>query len=106
MGFTDAMPDDWIAPGETAAVSVNGFPLAVANVDGEFFAFQHLCPHQGTALGGRPLTDGCHIVCPQHSSMYDVRTGECIRPAESDGFSQSLMTFPTRVVEGVVQINA
>ena len=102
--FYDAMPVDWIGPGETAAVEVDGFPVAVANVEGEFFAFQNLCPHQGTVLGGRSLEDGSLITCPQHASRYDVRSGVCIRPASSDGFNQDLMVFPTRVQDDVVQV--
>jgi 3-phenylpropionate/trans-cinnamate dioxygenase ferredoxin subunit len=104
MGYEDAAPTDWLAPGETASVSVDGFPVALANVDGEYYAFQNLCPHQGTTLGGRPLTDGCTIVCPQHASRYDVRTGRCLEPSNPDGFDQDLMTFETRVVDEVVQI--
>ena len=102
--FYDAMPDDWIAPGETAAVTVDGFPIAVANVGGLFFAFQNLCPHQGTVLGGRPLDEECFVTCPQHASRYDVRSGACVRPSSSDGFKQDLMVFATRVVDGVVQV--
>ena len=103
--FYDAMPIDWIEPGSTATVQVDGFPVAVANVDGEFYAFQNLCPHQGTTIGGRPLEDACYISCPQHSSRYDVRTGQCVTPASLDGFAQDLMTFETRVVDEVVQIS-
>ena len=102
--FYDAMPVDWIEPGATATVSVDGFPVAIANVDGEFFAFQNLCPHQGTTLGGRPL-DGCVIECSQHGSRYDVRTGTCVRPSSPDGFNQDLMVFETRVVDDVVQVS-
>ncbi|OAA25804.1 3-phenylpropionate/trans-cinnamate dioxygenase ferredoxin subunit [Frankia sp. EI5c] len=102
--FHDAVPVDWIGPGETATVIVDGFPVAVANVDGEYFAFQNLCPHQGSVLGGRPLDEGCFIICPQHASRYDVRTGTCVRPSSSDGFNQDLMVFPTRVEDEVVQI--
>jgi 3-phenylpropionate/trans-cinnamate dioxygenase ferredoxin subunit len=101
--FYDALPTDYIAPGETTAVSVDGFPVAIANVEGDYFAFQNLCPHQGTSLGGRPLEEGCYITCVQHSSRYDVRTGTCVQPA-ADGFHQDLMTFSTRVVEDVVQV--
>ena len=104
MGFEDALPTDYLEPGDTTTVSIDGFPIAVANVDGEYFAFQNLCPHQGTTLGGRPLVEGCNIVCPQHSSKYDVRTGQCIEPSSLDGFNQDLMTFETRVVDDVVQI--
>ncbi len=101
--FYDAMPTDWVSPGESASVSVDGFPVAVANLDGEYFAFQNLCPHQGTTLGGRPVDAECHISCPQHGSRYDVRTGRCVQPA-ADGFNQDLMTFRTRVVDDVVQV--
>src|SRR5215203_1110136 len=104
MPFYDAMPSDWIEPGETTTVQLDGFPVAVANVAGEFFAFQNLCPHQGTTLGGRPLVNDCEIVCPQHSSRYDVRTGQCLAPSEGDGFNQDLMTFPVEVVDGVVRV--
>jgi 3-phenylpropionate/trans-cinnamate dioxygenase ferredoxin component len=100
--FHDALPTDYIEPGETTVVSVDGFPVALANVAGEYFAFQSLCPHQGTTLGGRPLDD-CYITCSQHSSRYDVRTGACVEPA-TDGFSQDLMVFSTRVVDDVVQV--
>ena len=102
--FHDAMPVDWISPGETAVVQVDGFPVAVANVAGDFFAFPRMCPHQGTTLGGRPLDARCMITCPQHSSQYDVTTGECVRPSSLDGFDQDVMTFPTRIVDDVVQI--
>ena len=99
------MPTDWIQPGETATVEVDGFPVAIANIGGDFYAFQNLCPHQGTTLGGRPLSEECKITCPQHSSQYDVRTGKCLAPSESDGFDQDLMTFPVRVVDDVVQVD-
>lgn len=44
MPYHDALPDDWLQPGETTVVEVDGFPIAVGNVDGEHFAFRHLCP--------------------------------------------------------------
>src|SRR4051794_40617736 len=103
--YHDALPTDWIQPGETTIVQVDGFPVAVANVDGTYFAFQNLCPHQGTTLGGRPLQERCIIECPQHSSRYDVTTGSCVAPSSPDGFDQDLITFPTRIVDDVVQID-
>ena len=105
MPFHDALPADYLEPGHTMTVAVDGFPVAIANVDGEYFAFQNLCPHQGTTLGGRPLTDSCIITCPQHSSRYDVRSGECTQPDTLDGFDQDLMVFPVRVVDDVVQVS-
>ena len=101
--FHDAMPTDWIEPGETAVVSVDEWPVGIAKVEDEFFGFQALCPHQGTMLAGRPLTERCVIVCSQHSSAYDVRDGRCVRPSV-DGFNQDLDTHATRVVDDVVQV--
>jgi 3-phenylpropionate/trans-cinnamate dioxygenase ferredoxin subunit len=101
--FYDAMPTDYIESGESTIVNVDGFPVAVAKVGGEFFAFQSLCPHQGTTLGGRPVKD-CIITCSQHSSAYDVRTGKCVAPAEGDGFDQDLMMFDVEIVDGVVRV--
>ncbi|HEY4332695.1 MAG TPA: Rieske (2Fe-2S) protein [Ilumatobacteraceae bacterium] len=101
--FEDAMPTDWIESGETATVSIDDWPVGIAKIDAEFFGFQALCPHQGSMLAGRPLEEGCFITCPHHASRYDVRSGECVRAA-SDGFNQDLMTYPTRVVDDVVQV--
>jgi 3-phenylpropionate/trans-cinnamate dioxygenase ferredoxin subunit len=84
-------------------VDVDGMPVAIANVGGEFHAFANLCPHQGAVLGGRPLTQDCLLVCPEHGSVYDVRSGSCLLPP-SEGFSSDLPVFPTRVVEDVVQV--
>lgn len=101
--FHDAMPTDWIAPGETATVDVDGRPVAIANVDGTFCAFSHECPHQSTPLGGLSLMRGRLIRCPEHGSTFDVTTGECVL-ASQDGWTGTLPTFPTRVVDDVVQV--
>jgi len=102
--YHDAIPDDWISPGETTTVDVDGIPVAIANVEGEYFAFGNFCPHQATPLGGQALQRKCIIVCPEHHSMYDVRNGQCVVPSD-DGFTGELQMFSTRVVESVVQVS-
>ena len=101
--YHDALPTDWISVGETTSVDVDGRIVAIANVKGEYFAFDNACPHQGTELGGLALYRDCLIRCPQHGSMYDVRTGQCVLPSD-DGFSGPLPTLETRVLEDVVQV--
>jgi nitrite reductase/ring-hydroxylating ferredoxin subunit len=102
--FVDALPTDWIGPGETTTVEVEGRAVGIANVGGEYFAFDNQCPHQATPLGGLPLMRGCLIRCPQHGSIYDVRNGQCVLPSD-DGFSAELPTLPTRVIGEVVQVD-
>lgn len=101
--FYEAMPTDWIAPGETTTVEVHGRPVAIANLDGTFCAFAHECPHQGTPLGGIPVQRGRLIRCPEHGSIFDVTTGQCVL-ASQDGWTGRLPTYETRVVDGVVQV--
>ena len=101
--YIDAAPTDWVAPGQTATVDVDGTPVALANVDGEFCAFANECPHQSTVLGGRPLSRGRLIQCPEHGSMFDVTTGQCVLPSQ-DGWTGTLTTYETRVIDDVVQV--
>jgi 3-phenylpropionate/trans-cinnamate dioxygenase ferredoxin subunit len=103
-GFHDAAPVDWVADGETATVDVDGRAVALANVGGTFCAFSNECPHQATPLGGLSLQRGRLIRCPEHGSMFDVTTGQCVMPSQ-DGWSGPLPTFETRVVDDVVQVS-
>jgi len=102
--FHDAMPVDWIPPGETATVEVDGRPVTIANVDGTFCAYASECPHQATPLGGLSLQRGRLIRCPEHGSMFDVTTGECVL-ASQDGWTGVLPTYATRVEGEVVQVS-
>jgi 3-phenylpropionate/trans-cinnamate dioxygenase ferredoxin subunit len=102
--FHPAMPSDWIGPGETATVEVDGWPIAIGNVDGTFCAFAHQCPHQGTILGGLPLFRGRLIRCPEHGSIFDITTGQCVM-ASQDGWSGPIDIYPTRVVDDVVEVS-
>ena len=49
--------------------------IALFNVDGQFFALDGICPHQGGPLGQGQLT-GCIITCPWHGWQFDVTTGQ------------------------------
>jgi 3-phenylpropionate/trans-cinnamate dioxygenase ferredoxin subunit len=102
--FHDAVPDDWLAPGETATVEVDGQPVAIANAQGTWCAFAHECPHQATPLGGVRLLRGKLLRCPQHGSVFDVTTGECVLPSE-DGWTGTLRLYRTRVEDNVVQVS-
>ena len=64
-----------IAPGDYASAEVDGNFVAVFNVDGEFFALDGVCPHQGGPLGKGAL-QGCIVTCPWHGWQFDVRNGE------------------------------
>jgi len=48
--------------------------VALSNVDGQLYALDGICPHQGGPLGKGTL-NGCIITCPWHGFQFDVRNG-------------------------------
>jgi 3-phenylpropionate/trans-cinnamate dioxygenase ferredoxin component len=102
--FIDAAPADYLEPGETATVDVDGTPVTLANADGTWCAFESVCPHQATPLGGLRLSRRILLQCPEHGSMFDVTTGQCVLPSD-DGWTGTLRIFRTRVVDEVVQVS-
>ncbi len=49
--------------------------VALFNVDGQFFALDGVCPHQGGPLAAGQVT-GCIVTCPWHGWQFDVQTGQ------------------------------
>lgn len=68
------------------------YEIAVANVDGTFYAFSDVCPHLRCSLAEGEL-DGTTVRCICHGSRFDVETGEVLRgPAK-----KPVEVYPLRV---------
>ncbi len=65
-----------ISAGSGKAIEVEGTPIALFNVDGNFYAISNTCKHRGGPLGEGSL-EGHEVMCPWHGWQYDVTTGEC-----------------------------
>ncbi len=80
-----------IKPGERKLVEIAGRPIALFNLNGEFFAIGDKCPHEAGSLckgklgsfadsdepGKYRLTHlGEVIKCPWHGWEFDIRTGQ------------------------------
>jgi nitrite reductase/ring-hydroxylating ferredoxin subunit len=63
-----------IKEGSGKSVEINGKPVAVFNVNGNFYAINDVCGHRGGPLGEGEL-DGNTVICPWHGWRYDVTTG-------------------------------
>jgi len=63
-----------LAPGQKTLVDYQGTPVGLFNVDGEFFAIEDVCTHDGGALVEGELHSDV-IVCPRHGARFDVKTG-------------------------------
>ncbi|MBV2132570.1 Rieske 2Fe-2S domain-containing protein [Pseudomonas sp. MAP12] len=62
------------APGARALVESAGKSLALFNVDGQFYAIDDSCPHQGASLCGGRL-DGRVIQCCAHGLRFNLASG-------------------------------
>lgn len=55
-------------------VEVDGLPVAIFNVDGDFYAIEDVCTHDGGPLAEGELK-GDEVECPRHGARFSVRTG-------------------------------
>lgn len=72
--FVKAINTSAIPVGTGKTCDVQGTPVAVFNVNGEFHAIHNTCLHRGGPLGEGGL-DGSVVTCPWHGWQYDVTTG-------------------------------
>ena len=96
---------DWIRvcaqsellPGEFKIAWDGDVPIAVFNIDGELYAIEDVCTHDGGDLAGGEL-HGYEIECPRHGARFDLRTGAALRPPAYEPTT----TFPVKVENGAV----
>ena len=99
MSWVAVAPAASIAPGDYATVELaNGF-VAVFNVDGEFFAIDDVCTHDGGGLAGGALEDH-QVICPRHGARFCLRTGKALTPPAYE----PVRRYETRVTDGVVEV--
>lgn len=71
--------------GSMKTFTVRGKPVALANVDGEFFAVSDICTHEHCSLGTEGFLDDGVITCGCHGAQFDVTTGRVVAlPAPGD----------------------
>ena len=97
-GFVTVARVEDVAPGSVVTAYAGDEPIALAHVDGEFYATQHACLHLEGPLGEGRI-DGYMLTCPWHGWQFDVRTGE----NEFDRAIQ-LRTYDVRVEDGNVSV--
>ena len=98
---------DWInavavsdlVPGQHSVVEIDGASIVLINLNGEFYAVEDICTHDGSEISSGCIVDGS-IECPRHGARFDIKTGEVTAPPAYEPVD----TFPVQVVDGVVQV--
>ncbi len=90
---------DELGEGDRLIVDIDGDPIAVFNLAGEYYAIMDICSHDDGPVAEGPL-EGYEIECPRHGAHFDVRTGEVLSlPAVVD-----IPAYPVRVEGDEIQI--
>jgi 3-phenylpropionate/trans-cinnamate dioxygenase ferredoxin component len=84
-------------PGEYRTVEADGVQIAVFNVDGEFYAIEDVCTHDGGELTGGTI-DGRQIECPRHGARFDIMSGTALCPPAYEPTAK----FPVKIEHGAV----
>ena len=81
------------------AVEIGDRTAVLLNVEGELFAIDDECTHQGCNLSDGYL-EGEVLECSCHGSMFDVKTGE----AKGGPAEEPIPTYPVEIDGGSAYI--
>jgi nitrite reductase/ring-hydroxylating ferredoxin subunit len=70
---------DEIKPGEGKLIEVEGQEIALFNCNGNYYAIDNTCTHQGGPLCEGDL-EGNKVICPWHGAEFDIKTGNVLGP--------------------------
>ena len=88
-----------IPRGGLALIDIGGTRITVANVDGNFYAFDDACTHEQCSLAEGDL-EGPRVICMCHGAEFDVRTGAVLAPPAT----VPLKIYPVRVADDTLHI--
>ena len=97
--YLDIVPASELPAGERLFVEIEGSPIVIFNIAGQYFSIADVCSHDDGPVGEGSL-EGYNITCPRHGAQFDVRTGKVMQmPAVVD-----IPAYPVRIVGGMIQL--
>lgn len=99
--------NDWVTvvrfeelpPGERRVVDMDDTEIVVTNLDGQYYAIEDICTHDGGKLTGGTV-EGDQIICPRHGARFCLRTGAAL----SAPAYEPTRSFPLRMENGEIQV--
>ncbi|MFM9998731.1 MAG: non-heme iron oxygenase ferredoxin subunit [Burkholderiaceae bacterium] len=93
---------DFVESGTVLRVDVQGLPpLAVFNLDGEYFVCDDTCSHGQASLSEGSI-EGDRIECPWHNGQFCIRTGAAL----AGPVVAPIVSYPVTLKDGMVCIAA
>lgn len=98
MSFVKIATVSEVPIGTMKYVEVGGKELCIVNVSDKFYVIGERCGHENASLS-RGKLDGTTVICPMHSSKFDVITGKKLSGPvlELDGIAEKFSGCPENV---------
>ena len=77
LDYVEAAKVNEISEGHMKHVEINGKEIAIANLDGKFYAFADRCGHMNARLSRGNINQNV-VTCPFHAAKFDIRSGKKI----------------------------
>ena len=82
-------------------VAVRGRAVLLCRSEGQVFAVENRCSHDGEPLAGGRIRK-CTVVCPHHGARFSLKNGAVLGPP---AFA-AIKTFPVRLTEeNIVEVS-
>lgn len=96
-----------LVPGQMQGFSLGGRRVLLVNLNGNYAAFDELCPHLAVPLSRGKLVDGC-LTCIGHGSKFDLQSGSALKwlGRKPDFISRWLDGLPQALTRYRVQVEA
>ncbi|MDQ4013075.1 MAG: Rieske (2Fe-2S) protein [Thermoproteota archaeon] len=99
-GFQKVANKKDIKEGGLLGVELEGNNIALAMINGQVFAIDAVCSHQGGPLEEGNL-DGYNLTCPWHYAVFDVRNGKV---SDRTVWAKNQTSYPVNVDESTGDI--
>ncbi len=97
--FVTVADVDDLSDGERILIDIDGEPIAVFNIAGDYYAIMDVCSHDDGPVAEGEVS-GFEIICPRHGAHFDIRDGKALTlPAVVD-----IPAYPVRVSGSEIQI--
>jgi 3-phenylpropionate/trans-cinnamate dioxygenase ferredoxin subunit len=97
--WIDVVDQNALAEGENIVVDVDGIDIALFKIDGEFYAIEDVCSHDGAEIASG-VVEGDEIICPRHGARFCIKTGAVKAPPAYE----NIACFAVRIEGGKVQV--
>ena len=103
--WQNILPVAELEKGASFFTDIGELSLAVFNLEGEYFAVEDACSHDGSRMlscgvEAKFIVHGDRMMCPRHGARFCIKTGAALsRPAR-----EPIATFPVRVEDEYIQV--